>query len=282
MTPGPGNYQKGGRFFGLPGMTPGRSLAIGKGNLENTHGECLCSDPVLMEHLTIMIRSAEMLEMRRKLNSLEPFPDKLRNPSVRFGGVSDDTFGHAIHKSNGNGHRNGHVESTTTGCLLLDASLRPIFTNEEALAILAYPGVPSKHGLNSNVVQSRIRSLVSSNGNHNGSSPFKFVSEVASGNRRYQLRAFSMNSNPGIGRGPAIAVLLERKQDGGPNLESAARKFRLTRRERETVDLLLQDLSTKQIADRMGISPNTAKAFLRSVMIKVGAENRTGIITRIL
>jgi len=32
----------------------------------------------------------------------------------------------------------------------------------------------------------------------------------------------------------------------------------------------------------MDISPNTAKAFLRSVMIKVGAENRTGIIGKIL
>jgi len=32
----------------------------------------------------------------------------------------------------------------------------------------------------------------------------------------------------------------------------------------------------------MDISPNTAKAFLRSVMIKVGAENRTGIIARLL
>ena len=235
-----------------------------------------------MEHLTIVISSAEMLAMR-KLNSSGPFPDNLR-PSVRFGGVYADHFRHAIHKSNGNGHTpgNGHGESTTTGFLLLDASLRPIFANEEALAILAYPGVPSKHGLNSNVVQSRIRSLVSSNGNHNGSFPFKFVSEVASGNRRYQLRAFSMNSNPGIGRGPAIAILLERNHDGGLNLESVARKFRLTRRERETVALLLQDLSTKQIADRMGISPNTAKAFLRSVMIKVGAGNRTGIVAKIL
>jgi DNA-binding CsgD family transcriptional regulator len=32
----------------------------------------------------------------------------------------------------------------------------------------------------------------------------------------------------------------------------------------------------------MDISPYTVKAFLRSVMLKVGAENRTGIIGRIL
>ena len=235
-----------------------------------------------MERLTILIGGAEMLPTG-KSNSPRPFPDNLRNPSVRLGGVSADRFRHAIHKSNGNGHvsSNGRGESTTTGLFVLDASLRPIFASEEALAILAYPGVPSKQGVN-NFVQNRIRSLVSRNGNHNGFSPFKFVNEVVSGKRRYQLRAFSVKSNLGIERGPAIALLLERSHRGAFNLESLAGKFRLTQRERETVDLLLQDLSTKQIASRMNISPNTAKAFLRSVMIKVGAENRTGIIARIL
>ena len=79
-----------------------------------------------------------------------------------------------------------------------------------------------------------------------------------------------------------MALLLERNHRGALNLESVAQKFRLTRREWETVDLLFQDLTTKQIASRMDISPNTAKAFLRSVMIKVGAENRTGIIGKLL
>ena len=52
----------------------------------------------------------------------------------------------------------------------------------------------------------------------------------------------------------------------------------MTPRETETVDFLVQGLGTNQIASRMGISPNTAKAFLRSVMSKVGAEYRHGII----
>ncbi len=93
-----------------------------------------------------------------------------------------------------------------------------------------------------------------------------------------------MKSNLGIRREPAVALLLERNHRGALNLERVARKFRLTRRERQTVDLLLQDLSAKQIAGRMDISPNTAKGFsiIRSVMIKVGEENRTGIIGEIL
>src|SRR5438093_162274 len=224
----------------------------------------------------------------RKLNSSGSFSEELQNPSVRFGGVLGERFPNAIDKSSGNGHHlsHGRGESLAAGFLLLDASLRPIYASEEALAILAYPEVPSKNKDLGNSLQGKIRSLLHSNGNHNGHhngfSPSKFLNEVTSGKRLYQLRAFSMKSNLAIERGPAIALLLERNPRGELELESVARKFRLTRRERETVDLLLQGLSTKQIASQMDISPNTAKAFLRSVMIKVGAENRTGIIGRIL
>jgi len=223
----------------------------------------------------------------RKPSSSGSFSGQVRIPSVQFGGVLGERFPKAIDKSSGNGHHlsHGRGESLAAGFLLLDASLRPLYASEEALAILAYPGVPSKKDLG-NSLQSKIRSLLHTNGNHNGHhngfSPSKFLNEIASGKRRYQLRAFSMKSNLGIERGPAIALLLERSHRGAFNLESLARKFCLTQRERETVDLLIQDLSTKQIASRMNISPNTVKAFLRSVMIKVGAKNRTGIIGRIL
>jgi len=240
-----------------------------------------------MERLTIVIGGAKMLATG-KSNSSRPFPDKLRNPTVRFGNVLVERLPNAIDKSSGNGHHLSHrrEETMTAGFLLLDASLQPIYASEEALAILSYPEVPSKNKDLGNCLQSKIRSLLHSNGNHNGHhngfSPSKFLHEVASGKRCYQLRAFSVKSNLGIVRGPAIALLLERNHRGARNLESVAQKFRLTRREWETVDLLLQDLTTKQIASRMDISPYTVKAFLRSVMLKVGAENRTGIIGRIL
>ena len=228
--------------------------------------------------MAIVIGGAEMLAAR-KSNSSGPFPDKLRNPSVRFGGVSSGLFPHAIHKNSGNGHDSsrGRQESQGVGFLLLDATLRPIYANEDALAILSYPGFPSRIKGSDNSLQNKIRSLLPGN-----FPPSKFLNEVASGKRCYQLRAFSVKSSLGDGRGPVVALLLERNQPGAFNLESVTRKFRLTKRETETVKLLLQDLSTKQIASRMDISPNTAKAFLRSVMIKVGAENRTGIIARLL
>lgn len=220
----------------------------------------------------------------RKSKSSRPFPERLRDPFVRFRGIPPQHFPDAIDKSSGNGHVPSREpeRSAAAGFLLLDTSLQPLYANEEALAILAYPGVPSKTNAFGNSLQTRILSLLQGNGNHDGFSSSRFLNEVASGNRHYQLRAFSVKSNLGNGRGPAVALLLERNHRDALNLESVARKFRLTTREKQTVNLLLQDLSTKQIASRMDISPNTAKAFLRCVMIKVGAENRTGIIGRIL
>src|SRR5207302_5379896 len=177
----------------------------------------------------------------RKLNSSGSFSEQVRIPSVQFGGVLGERFPNAIDKSSGNGHHLSHrrEETLTAGFLLLDASLRPIYASEEALAILAYPEVPPRNKDFGNSLQSKIRSLLHNNGNHNGHhngfSPSKFLHEVASGKRCYKLRAFSVKSNLGIVRGPAIALLLERNHRGALNLERAALKFRLPWREREPV-----------------------------------------------
>jgi DNA-binding CsgD family transcriptional regulator len=45
---------------------------------------------------------------------------------------------------------------------------------------------------------------------------------------------------------------------------------------------LLQGLTSKEIAQRMGISPNTVKAFLRLVMVKMGVSTRSGIVGKIV
>src|SRR6266853_2463951 len=105
----------------------------------------------------------------RKLNSSGLFSEQLRTPSVRFGAVPAERFPNAIHKSSGNGHHlsHGRGESLAAGFLLLDASLRPIYASEEAVAILAYPGVPSNNKDLGNSLQGKIRSLLHSNGNHN-------------------------------------------------------------------------------------------------------------------
>jgi len=48
------------------------------------------------------------------------------------------------------------------------------------------------------------------------------------------------------------------------------------------VELLMQGLSSKEIANRMHISPNTIKTFLRLVMLKMGVSARSKIIGKII
>ena len=60
------------------------------------------------------------------------------------------------------------------------------------------------------------------------------------------------------------------------------RQFSLTPREQETTELLMLGLSSKEIASRMSISPNSVKAFLRLVMFKMGVTSRSGVVGKIL
>ena len=171
------------------------------------------------------------------------------------------------------------TNSHSAGLILLDASLRPLNADEEAVSILSYPEIPRRNKRFDNLLMRRIESLLP---HPNGNRHPRFSSVFISGKRRYQLRVFTLKSHMSNGGGPSLAVLLERNHRGPLDLGLAAQKFRLTQREREALGLLMQGHATKQIACRMDISPNTAKTFLRSVMFKTGACDRSGILAKIL
>jgi DNA-binding CsgD family transcriptional regulator len=80
---------------------------------------------------------------------------------------------------------------------------------------------------------------------------------------------------------PALALLLERNRPRAVDLHEFAERFRLTRREREAVELLMRGFTSKEIAARMNISVNTVKAFLRLVMLKTSVSTRSGIIGKV-
>lgn len=60
------------------------------------------------------------------------------------------------------------------------------------------------------------------------------------------------------------------------------RPLKLTAREQETLALLAEGLSNKQIARRLAISDHGAKRLVTSVLLKLGAPNRTtAVVTAI-
>jgi DNA-binding CsgD family transcriptional regulator len=76
--------------------------------------------------------------------------------------------------------------------------------------------------------------------------------------------------------------MIERKSSGSATIAEISERFGLTAREQETVQFLRQGFTSKEIAQRMNISPNTVKAFIRLVMVKMGVSTRSGIIGKVV
>jgi DNA-binding CsgD family transcriptional regulator len=171
------------------------------------------------------------------------------------------------------------VNPEGVGFVLLDASSRQLYVNEEAVSILTYPESPRHHKRFNTFLLNQVRSLLPSQNSFHDWEP---TSEFASGQRRYQLHVFRAKSRLGNGRKPAVVILFKRSNHERIDLWQVAQRFHLTPRETEAVVFLLHGLDTKQIASRMDVSPNTAKAFLRTVMMKMGVECRSGIFAKFL
>jgi len=171
-------------------------------------------------------------------------------------------------------HVQGESDSEA-GLLLLDSGNLPVYADTEAIRILVYPQEAENVQSLACYLAEKIRSLIV-----NGRG-LPQARELVSGKRRYLCRIFNLASGWKNCRTPAVAVLIERAHQVSFQVSLIAERFQLTPREEETVSLLLGGLTSKEIAQRMQISPNTVKSFLRLVMIKMGVSSRPGIMGKI-
>jgi DNA-binding CsgD family transcriptional regulator len=185
----------------------------------------------------------------------------------------------------GSGASNGSSDAPSRlGLLLLNSSLSPVYVNSEAVQILTYPGKPAKARALYKSVWKTIRSQLYP---HLLSLPRPSLTHLRSGKRRYVCRTFSLElaSRSPIAKGsfqPAIAVLIERRDRAPQELAQIAERYRLTTRERQTMELVTQGLTSKEIATQMNISPNTVKVFLRLITVKLGVSTPSGILGKIV
>lgn len=187
-------------------------------------------------------------------------------------------------KGQGRGVSRVHGQSSTVreaeaGLVLMNSSLKPIYANSQAIQTLAYPGDPRKIKSLESLLSMKIRPVVAG---APGSPQSLFPSEIVSGRRRYQCRTFVLNSQARNSSRPTVALLLERPARRSVEISKISEQYCLTPRERESVEFLIQGLSSKEIAHRMNISPNTVKAFFRLVMLKMEVSNRSGIMGKII
>jgi DNA-binding CsgD family transcriptional regulator len=165
------------------------------------------------------------------------------------------------------------------GFILLDEHFHPLAFNPAAVEILAFPTKPDRIEHANVFLKDKVRSSLL---NRQGKQALECVREYRSGGRRYICRAFRLDCNLSSKSGFAMAILLERHTSGADALNELTHQFDLTGRESEMVSLLMEGLTSKEIANRMQISPNTVKAFLRLVMLKMDVSTRSGIVGKIV
>ena len=160
------------------------------------------------------------------------------------------------------------------GLILLDSSLKPVYCNSEALRIVAYPNQPPKAP--GALFSESMGSII---GNKPDNSGCPMTTHFESGKRRYLCRTFALEQECNKNSKPAIAITLERRHSV---LIDLATRFQLTDREIEAVQHLADGLTSKEIAQRMNISSNTVKVFLRLIMLKMGVTTRSGVIGKLI
>jgi DNA-binding CsgD family transcriptional regulator len=175
--------------------------------------------------------------------------------------------------------QNSLSESTTSssGFILLDSSMKPIFINPAAAEILLYPETVETRENLCEYLASKLESMLFSG--QRSCAP-AVVTKFRSGKRLYLCRSFWINTVNHARSQPSLAVLFERAPQRSVALTQLSEKFHLTGREQEVSQYLLQGLTSKEIAMRMEISPNTVKAFLRLIMVKMGVSTRCEIVAK--
>ncbi len=165
-----------------------------------------------------------------------------------------------------------------SGFLLLDGGWNLIAANDPALQILCFPSGADRIKQPKVFLADRVRTTLLDHNRHGGTA---FVKEFTSGKRRYICKSLEVACNGYDSPQPAFAVLLERDANSHSALAEISAQFGLTQREGETVEFLLQGLTSKEIATRMNISANTVKAFIRLIMVKMNVSTRSGIAGKV-
>jgi DNA-binding CsgD family transcriptional regulator len=137
--------------------------------------------------------------------------------------------------------------------------------------VLRYPDVSLPVADSLTNVQERIRRILEVDQFTGQQGAVTFVS----GRRRYVCRPFLLEAGA---RPHMVTILLERQPSDSPGLSPLIRRFHLSPRESKTIRYISQGLTTKEIAQRMSVSPDTIKQFVRLMMSKMGVTTRSGIV----
>ncbi len=167
------------------------------------------------------------------------------------------------------------AEIPHSGILVLDMAFNPLASDRGAAAILdGGNDTPGPMAIPDDVMDV-IRKTCAA-GHSSVSKPLTI------GRNRYFYRTYLIQSDHPTLPPAMIGVYIHAENNGIDPTTKIAAKHRLTEREAQALRGIAMGLSTREMAERMNISPNTVKAFVRLIMIKLGVTTRTAILLKIL
>ncbi|HTP31674.1 MAG TPA: helix-turn-helix transcriptional regulator [Candidatus Acidoferrales bacterium] len=168
------------------------------------------------------------------------------------------------------------ASSAAEGVVLVDLDLKPIALDSGAEAILADLNGPG--GIEPALPADVLNQLSAGcQGGQVAGNPI----HLASARHEYSCRAFLVKSRDS-NVGPMLALHLKKEISVVDAVHQVGIDYHLTDREQEVLIGVAMGLTSKELAGRMDISPNTVKAFLRLIMIKMGVATRAGIVGKLL
>lgn len=164
------------------------------------------------------------------------------------------------------------------GIVLLDSSLRPIAFDRGAAEMFNEEAKRRGSGPAFTIPREIVDVIRRSRPGDPSAAKMRF----RLGTRDYTCRTYLLQSG-GVDQPNAfIAVHLERDVSVYDAVSEVGSEYRLTDREHEVLKEIAAGLTSKEVAQRMNISPNTVKVFLRMIMMKMGVSTRSGVIAKVL
>ena len=162
------------------------------------------------------------------------------------------------------------------GLVIMDLSLQPIAFDRGAAAILVDPN-PSDTNAAPVCIPKEILDAI------RDCTPGELSSvktRLRIGEREYLCRAYVLE--PQNAAQPVLGLHFERCSSAHDAVHELSAAYNLTDREEEALRGIALGLSGKQLAERMNISPNTVKSYLRLIMAKVGVTSRAEVAAKLL
>jgi len=101
------------------------------------------------------------------------------------------------------------------------------------------------------------------------------------GNEFYSLRVITLHGFGEDQDGEQFAALVERIVEPlakDVDFEQVKRKFRLSNREGDVLEALMNGAKDKEIARNVGLTTGTVRSYLKSIRAKLGVSTRTAIV----